>query len=239
MKTRPILFTGEMVRAILAGRKTQTRRVCKSVLGIGQITELERSTTPHYDWIFRDKRMRWNDLRHDEMLERCPHGAPGDRLWVRETWAWPGEEHVLYRADEHARDFKRRCDADPMMPQWTWSPSIHMPRELSRITLEVTDVRVERVRSISEADCIAEGLALHPTADGWPSPALVGSLFDEVHDAYQNLWDSINAKRGYCWEKNPWVWVVEFKAANETAQEKWKDAMGRLRAFDRQPGAGE
>jgi hypothetical protein len=226
MKTRPIPFTGEMVRAILDGRKTQTRRVCKSVLGIGQITELERSTTPHYDWIFRDKRLRWNDLRHEEMLERCPHGAPGDRLWVRETWAanslmdgTPPRDlrriaSVWYRAGGDSRYWYGAAGPG------RWRPSIHMPRWASRITLEVTDVRVERVRSISEADCIAEGLALHPTADGWPSPALVGSLFDEAPRAYQNLWDSINGKKPGCsWADNPWCWCVSFKPCESAGRE--------------------
>ncbi len=129
---------------------------------------------------------------------RCPYGQPGDRLWVRETHALnvPGcDDGVSYRADHN--DPRGDGPAHPM----EWRPSIHMKREHSRINLEVTGVRVERVQDITEADARAEGV----TADDEPR----GGAYWVTK--FARLWDSINAKRGYSWESNPWVWVVEFK----------------------------
>jgi hypothetical protein len=179
MKERPILFSGPMVRAIMAGRKTQTRRV------IG-LTQFGRSDTPGYDWTFRGTRNGgrgglWQDFRHEQMLRLCKFGTPGDRLWVRETFS--DSEPVFYRADGIANDSDVR-----------WKPSIFMPRELSRLTLEIVAVRVERVQEITDDDARAEGVDIGLARWG-----------------FVQLWDSINAARGHCWENNPWVWVVEFK----------------------------
>ena len=174
MKERPILFSAPMVRALLAGTKTQTRRIVKA----------------------RD--LEWMDvhqgLREPDNAERCPYGQPGDRLWVRETFGHfernenfaPGCE-VFYRADGESLAVER------------WRPSIHMPRWASRITLEVTGVRVERLQDISEADATAEGVSAIP---------------DEMRRAtprcdFQALWQSINGPDS--WAANPWVWIVEFR----------------------------
>ena len=170
MKERPIIFSAEMVQAILDGRKTQTRRVMKvpprEINGVGIVYE----------------------------SDKCPYGQPGNRLWVRETWAYWGSietpEAIIYRTDGDKAGVR-------------WRPSIYMPRKYSRITLEVTGVRVERVQDISHRDALAEGVSYDVSQDdGAPVPR------------FQKLWDSINAKRGYSWDKNPWVWVVEFKEAN-------------------------
>ncbi len=214
MRERPILFSGAMVRAILEGRKTQTRRVMKH-----QPPPATRDVFtfhhPHprtHFWAFDGGSLL-------DWAQPCPYGEFGDRLYVRETWQHsnhpfgPYERDclVFYRADylddplgpdlERASDGIRR----------EWRPSIHMPRAASRITLEITGVRVERLQNLSEADAIAEGIDKtaagfwstygQSDADGTYSPRL----------SYQCLWDGLNAARGCGWDANPWVWVVEFK----------------------------
>lgn len=202
-KERPILFSGEMVRAILDDRKTQTRRIADRVAGFGKVRQFGPSDTPGYDYHFRCRRGLWQDFRLTELLERCPFGQPGDQIWVRETWGvsaiydevkpsligrglgvGPGKPpcKVAYPATENHKGIRFR-------------PSIHMPRWASRITLEITDVRVEQLQDISEADAIREGIA----KSNHTSPRY----------RFANLWQSINGPES--WDLNPWVWVVEFK----------------------------
>lgn len=230
MKERPIIFSGEMVRAILDGRKTQTRRVVNKLLSFGNITEFGESTTKGYSWQFRDKRMLWNDISHSRLLESCPHGQPGDRLWVRETWnieygavfdEQQNDWHIVYRTDlsycaapttVNDDEYSRLFDSS----QNQWRPSIHMPRWASRMTLEISDIRVERVRDISEDDVFAEGIRPSKTVNGWATIRLndgIGAHVVLPQYAFHVLWDSINAKRGYGWDVNPWVWVIEFKVS--------------------------
>lgn len=167
MKERQILMNGEMVRAILAGRKTQTRRLVAErhmplVMGAALAT----------------------------LLEACPFGQPGDRLWVREAFcdATAGVEgRILYRAD-----------GDDAIQ---WRPSIHMPRWASRINLEITGVRVERLKNISPDDCISEG--------AWSIEDRELGRGHEAVEAFRSLWESINGDGS--WAENPWVWVVEFR----------------------------
>ena len=165
MRERPILFSAPMVRAILAGTKTQTRRVCKGQRELSNV--------------------------HDFQIDRCPYGQLGDRLWVRETWLRHSvnvPNDYLYRADHP--------DDGTIGPaHGGWKPSIHMPRWASRITLEITDVRVERLQDISARDAWAEGIT--------PSPDV-----DPYHE-YRDLWESINGPGS--WDANPWVWAVSFK----------------------------
>lgn len=184
MKERPILFQGEMVRAILDGRKTQTRRVLKvqpyadGCAAVNQDYHAMISAGPDYGC-------------------RNPYGAPGDRLWVKETFAklkCNQEEPCLdcqncrdgrvFRADDHHRAMK-------------WKPSIFMPRWASRITLEITGVRVERLQDITETDARAEGVEPYAPDDG---RYVLG---------YRELWEAINGPGS--WAKNPWVWVIEFR----------------------------
>ena len=184
MKERPILFSGQMVRAILDGRKTQTRRIVKNATG-------PFWNHSGYRIVMRDGFTFWET--HGGIPNEygpafaCPYGKPGDRLWVRETWApaeWPPTgPPAVYRADEGM--FASR-----------WKPSIHMPRWASRINLEVVSVRVERLQDISEEDALAEGITL---VERGTSPV----------DQFNKLWESINGPGS--WEANPWVWVVEFK----------------------------
>ena len=188
VRERPILFSGPMVRAILDGRKTQTRRVAMHrVCGV-MLARLAFDPAP------------------DAAL--CPYGAPGDRLWVRETWAWSGDREIP-EAERIARgEIWYAADGD-RGPAIRWRPSIHMPRWAARLTLEVTGVRVERLQDISATDCRAEGI---PHFREFVVFGADAEQRREMYAAeYRRLWDSLNAPRGYGWDVNPWVWVVEFR----------------------------
>lgn len=210
IKERPILFSGPMVRAILDGRKTQTRRVVKwkprepglnlnfSGLELGHYF----TGRPASGWVLhsRDGNGCWNDRTWPA---HCPHGQSGDRLWVRETWApnYTGLDRLPphYRADL-PDDRDAALTANHAFGLMQWKPSIHMPRKLCRLVLEITGVRVERLQEISNADITAEGFT---SGEGvW-----AGSM----RAAFFQLWDKLNSKRGYSWESNPWVWVLTFK----------------------------
>lgn len=200
VKERPILFSGPMVRALLDGRKTQTRRVAKTFAPV--------EFNPHDDREY----VLWHAAKavarvparnpHEEADLRmaCPYGEPGDRLWVRETFCSgdmgpvrPGCP-IAYRADHE-------CTPGP------WTPSIHMPRWASRITLAVTSVRVERLQEITTAEIRAEGVD-----DGRTNPKMCARHDASMRMAFESLWDSINGKRPGCsWDANPWVWVIGFE----------------------------
>ena len=185
---KPILFSGEMVRAILDGRKTQTRRVIKPQPSAG----VRRSVFV----------LSGLEDGHGREL-RCPYGRPGDTLWVRETWA----SHK-YMDDTKPSEFTAGAQ---MLPVWyradgvqsdergKWRPSIFMPRWASRITLRVVDVRVEMLWDMTVSKMTAEGVAEIENNDKHPLTPFI------------TLWDSINADRGHAWYTNPWVWVVEFE----------------------------
>lgn len=204
MNEHPILFSGEMIRAILDGRKTQTRRVMsKKFLARMQIAAMAGEVSFFQEEGFLEE----NDLSY--LLEFCPYGQPGDRLWVRETFSINhsmqySHDHcgTIYRAswegskDSYGRTFEK---------ERRWRPSIHMPRWACRILLEVTNIRVERVQDIGKdpRDAWDEGATCSCIS---PVPQCAGNV-----EAFKKIWDSINAKRGYSWESNPWVWVIEFK----------------------------
>ena len=195
---RPILFSGAMVRAILDGSKTQTRRVAKPV----KHPDLGDVYAPGALVLEREPQ---------HVIDRaCPYGQPGDRLYVRETWAQPttlDPGPTFYRAD-YPDSVLGKYENLPPAEAITWKPSIHMPRALSRILLEITGVRVERLNDCSEADARAEGIA--PELDGWTdysNPSC--QLCPNPVDSYRTLWDSINGAGA--WAANPWVWVVEFR----------------------------
>ena len=207
MKERPILFSSPMVRAILEGRKTMTRRVIK-------LDEFSESTTPGYDFAFR-KRGLWHDVRLADMLDpprrnypgACPYGTIGDRLWVKETHHVRDARYVdgtgwdiVYKADDE--DFP-----------YGWTPSIHMPRWASRITLEITGIRLQRLQEITEEDARAEGITDGGCLEcGNHEPCGCSNPNPDARDAFIYLWDSINSKRAP-WASNPWVWVIEFGRA--------------------------
>lgn len=202
MKERPILMSAPMVRAILEGRKSQTRRIVKLPAWAQECNEdhdFELDGSPPWPHAIARKTGCLAPLE-------CPYGAPGDRLWVRETWAMlSGDNRVWYRADPGVED----CVARSLIGWPGWHPSIFMPRENSRITLEVTAVRVERLQEITSADAIAEGCAAHANSQ------TIDCSTPDPRDDYRRLWDSLNAKRAP-WSSNPWVWVVEFKSAPES-----------------------
>lgn len=190
IRERPILFSAPMARAILEGRKTQTRRVFKRAI---DGDEVAGSVHPAAEsgWI------AWfpGNVSAEKTKELyrigipCPHGLPGDKLWVRETHWINKEEHIVaYRADGEMPDHMDE----------PWRPSIFMPRWASRLTLEITDIRVERLQDISEEDAKAEGVGL-------------SNIMSSYQRDFQFLWNSINAKRGFGWDVNPWVWAVSFR----------------------------
>jgi len=200
-KEHPILFSGPMIRALLSGTKTQTRRVVKP--------QPDRYIVS-FEKLGNDWKPVWGvacmPTEEANRCIRCPCGVPGDKLWVRETWnasqhRTTRQVRVFYRAD----DSNRQIDVYELPPSRRfgehWRPSIHMPRWASRITLEVTDVRVERVQEITGEDARAEGVDAIPAA-----PAAFTH-----RTSFAKLWNSINAKRGYGWDLNPWVSVVEFR----------------------------
>lgn len=258
IRERPILFSAPMVHAILEGRKTQTRRVVKLP---------HSNPLGHWEpFLFggqgcRDSRgleisgqMTISHTRTGEVIG-CPYGKPGDRLYVRETWGvgtrpcprngW--RDGIEYRADDFGLD-----EAD-LLPLWTvtvpddkdledyrgngWKPSIHMPRWASRIDLEITGVRVERLKSISEADAMAEGIIEYDMGGHGP---LFGTGYPDTDPfardtpvgACAALWDAINgkpkierdaggneiARHRFDWEANPWVWVVEFQRVDQRSK---------------------
>jgi hypothetical protein len=195
MKERPILFSGEMVVAILEGRKTQTRRVIK-------LRDFNANTQIPWggEWEYRDARGNWWDVSTKRLIEKfCPYGKQGDRLWVRETFGLqlePCEDYpkgyVIYKAD--GGDFQYEGGGS------AWTPSIFMPRWASRITLDILSVRVERLQNISCVDSMAEGSPDGANPQVW----------------FTNEWDTVNFNRPeYWWSSNPWVWAIEFKVVEK------------------------
>ena len=200
---KPVIFSADMVNAILAGNKTQTRRVVKP-----QPIEVPVTLEGHSGvTLFRPKKDNAMQGVHESWLKqgrlhhwKCKYGKIGDKLWVRETWSYepPDElwvkdiDHLIYRADyNHPKELNH--DEYP-----TWKPSIHMPRWASRILLEITDIRVERLNDITVSDAIAEGY------DGsYQSPV------DPSIKWYADLWEQINGEGS--WSQNQFVWVISFK----------------------------
>ncbi len=199
MRERPILFSEPMVRAILEGRKSMTRRVVKPQ---PQYTKMDEF------------------LRACPAMCACPYGLPGDRLWVRESFYCVdmphyGDTPCLVYADEYERYQKydqtkpHGIEERPCGFKFGHHPSIFMPRWASRINLEITGIRVERLQDISEEDAKDEGCSGGVTTESHfgSNKAFESTPLSEFY----NLWESINAKRGFGWDKNPWVWVIEFK----------------------------
>jgi hypothetical protein len=198
-KQRSIPFTGAMVRALLDGSKSQTRRIAK--------------ITPD----------QCEDIGLFYAEHPCPYGQPGDRLWVREAWRTVESANMIPPRDLNAAHrLWFEADAPHQPGLGKYRPGMFMPRWPSRITLEITGVRVERLQDISDQDCEAEGV-LCETADPWfyhvPEPGNVYAHADDMpKGAYRNLWEAINGPGS--WAANPWVWVVEFKRILESVEVK-------------------
>jgi hypothetical protein len=209
MTERPILFSAPMIRAILAGQKTQTRRALRRQFGPDAAPVEMPKTTPE-GWVVGGHSGVWwcDAAANPDDAIRCPYGVPGDRLWVRETWSQNEDQlsetrmdtSYVYRADGE----RRALDNGVEKP---WRPSIHMPRRASRITLEITGVRVERLQDISDDDARQEGVA------EWARGALSPQGQREIcrQEGFEMLWKQINGAES--WDANPYVWVVEFKRA--------------------------
>lgn len=229
MKERPILFSAPMVRALLDGSKTQTRRAikcqpeppraiynsigadtkitpnllrCENGMGVAWRFEMSKIASD------KDLSLSANFIDHEPVRIVCPYGNPGDQLWVRETWqAVRGNDRARRICTEARPDvgwIEYAATPRPDEPAYKWRPSIHMPRWASRILLEVTDVRVERLQDISEADAVAEGSFGWAGEQDTPARDLL-----EARLVYRQLWEEINGTGA--WDANPWVWVVSFK----------------------------
>lgn len=218
MKERPILMSTEMVKATLEDWKTNTRRLIKP--------QPPENSIPIYDvlncykgkgWAFQYPELIDNGITHNKIFKlpqkgKCPYGDKGDLLYVRERWCvgkpfddvkpsdlckWEDDESIL-AVDYFAND-KRMWHKDY---QGKWRPSIHMPKWAVRIWLEIQKVRIERLQDITQPDIYAEGI---------PMNLCIYKDEEEHRYLFKELWDSINAKCGYRWDINPWVWVIEFK----------------------------
>lgn len=197
MKERGMIFNGEMVRALLDGRKTQTRRPVKFPL-IDKNMGCELAGNELAGELAAGN--YWNS----------PFGKPGDRIWVRETWAEAGAgapDLKLYRAN-YPEHVPTHYENVPPADEMRWTPSIHMPRCASRITLEITGARVERLNSISQEDAQAEGMELTGWRPTYSDPDSGGEVWTP-YDKFAQLWKSIYGEGS--WHANPWVWVIEFK----------------------------
>lgn len=210
MTQRGMIFNAEMVRAILDGRKTQTRRPIKWKQT--RFTEIgEREDGGYWPWS--------EDAEHAcDFWHPCPFGAVGDRIWVRETFCpvddtqYGGEKWVDYRATpKFEASHPAGWDSAPNDAEaLKWRPSIHMPRWASRILLEITDVRVERLNAISEQDARAEGIIDGGCLNcGEPEPCGCANPEPDATDAFAYLWQSIYGQEN--WNANPWVWVISFE----------------------------
>jgi len=246
MKIKPILFSGPNVRAVIEGRKTQTRRRVKPQPWKENAIEIVESAVIEYSM----RNGVWNEKRR-----MAPEYVPGDILWVRETWAgvnsapevisfaspmcrphlvpdpkYSSTDMVIYRADGDAE----WTDGDGFMTDRSfWRPSIHMPKWACRIWLRVTNVRVELIQDISIEDSIAEGIGWQETpcpvrkdkthSDDWYDGKRCEACgASSVKDVFRDLWNSLYAARGLGWDKNPWVWVIQFERCE--APDGWPDA---------------
>jgi len=204
MKERPILFSTDMVKAILDGRKTQTRRVIKPQPFKGAWNATAEH--PSHGWFWEKLYQTWEGEEDffKRLVEFCLYGQVGDRLWVREKFALRNDgQQVMHYAGY--QEIIKALD----LPDFhiKWSPSIHMPRWASRITLEITDVRVERLQEIK---CGGYLVRSDVQKEGCPFETDYETFGEAEAQWFINLWDSINGKM-YAWESNPWVWVIEFK----------------------------
>lgn len=255
MKSRPILFSSPMVRALLDGRKSQTRRVLKQATGPSLSADCSKTGQATLSWLFGDG-PGYPVMERLKFIQ-CPYGQPGDQILVKETYFAFGRwvtrfntkkgrdewhfvdmtlDKYIYNADTPDNALRIDPRRDDKYPNWWKRPAIFMPRVASRITLEITGVRIERLQDISEADALAEGvwtarLASH--ADSTKSN--MGATLNHI-GAYRKLWDSINSKsrpmlphntgsKRYArvkrwlethpdttsWDANPWVWVISFR----------------------------
>lgn len=242
---RPIIFSGEMVRAILDGKKTMTRRVVNDfyVHDLEIASGFVEGSTKKSNigkFCFANQYPNSGALRDAEYV-KCSYGKVGDRLWVRETWIQGYDDpliesegddknavSIIYKAD--GKEEYRSCSAETAENWGDFSADnemvgfkspIHMPRWASRILLEITDIRVERLQDISEVDAVKEGVKSWQVNCSHNGLKTVYKDYSDIHNdvitynnpiaSFKTLWDTLNAKKDYPFSRNPWVWVVEFK----------------------------
>lgn len=224
MKSRPILFSKDMVEAILQGRKTQTRRIIKDSFNgcwTGSNGSIQAGGHPcpndpvvmHPGELIIDYEGQYHKYEAEvveawfhcstmDKLAKCPYGKKGDIIYGKETFAYLIDDEILYKASEDGNLFSK----DPL---FKWKPSLFMPKKASRIWLQITDIRVERLLDVSEKDAIAEGVEeFGGFYRNYQTPDVFPGSFSAM-DSYFSLWNSINGKDSH--RINPWVWVVEFE----------------------------
>lgn len=242
MKASPMLFSTPMVKALLAGRKTMTRRPVKCGIEIAGVATVEQWAGRLADnFAYRRPDEVQIQAKADQLRGRlhpftdengklfaltCPYGRPGDLIWVRETWA-------RYNIDQNSHDWAYKATVPEDWPEeGLWRPSIHMPRKANRLTLQITDVRVEQLQEISDEDAIREGvepncsLLNHDNCDHdeW----IYYSGFPESHPAdspsesFRTLWQHINGPDS--WQNNPWVWVISFDVIHKNVDQVLQEA---------------
>lgn len=236
MNETGILFSDPMVLAIIEGRKTQTRRTrgleqfnanpddwavirplqrVEPMIG-GGTQEFPGATSA--SWLALKNPAGIADMGYQPIS--CPYGGAGDRLWLREAWGY--DHDAVHATRDEDGPFVYRADGASRCRTLSgrWRPSIFMPRWASRLTLEITEVRCERLQSIREADAIAEGVApcggFMTTSGRWTNYGRDGSSFATARESLRSLWNTINAKRGLTWEINPWVWAISFRRVEAT-----------------------
>lgn len=205
MKQRPILFSTPMVQAILAGRKTQTRRVVKPQPNFTYCTKCKKDYSFCACEFDSDEHAGRCTKTAKADINLCPYGKVGDVLWVRETFS-PPTAAQLPTSYMYAADY-------PVNPlaKGIWKPSIHMPKEACRLFLEITDICVERLQDITEENAIAEGISRYPKAPIYGYKHYMHNDMYCLHaiESFYTLWHSINGEESL--KANPWVWVLEFK----------------------------
>lgn len=219
-KERPILFSAPMVRAILEGRKTQTRRVCNTELYQSEYEPSMVSYNGRYKKrvvtkkgiVFEKGQPYHATTSLEDFAKTCPHGQPGDLLWVRETFMPRAGDLPISRVMKP----RYRADEGEDRQEWRglWKPSIFMPRWASRITLRIKSVRVERLNQISAADALVEGIEHDQDLSrgnivGWRDYLNRGGKCATAVGSFKSLWQSINGPDS--WSADPWVWVIEFE----------------------------
>ena len=214
-----VIFTADDVRAYMAGRKTQFRRVVKLPKSInpdeyGEALwdlALKPDGSKPGEYVFID---RCHPTESYPWIVKCPFGVPGDRLWVAETWYndVPGDEcrdYIAYRATHRCSDWEAGCPCRDALGRSLWRASTTMPRWACRLKPEVTEIRVERVQSITQEDCWADGIVREFDAE------YLSRTKSPAHAAFATLWDATNAKHGHAWDLNEWVWAVTVKPYEE------------------------
>jgi hypothetical protein len=227
MKERPILFSTEMVQAILADRKNVTRRMT----GLESKNEhpdfWERSGDPQkFTHKFNYKKLDFSPLKiqygfrpvewddnYDLSYAVCPYGQPGDLLWVRETF-FDTQKYKSAPLFQFAPPIIYKADPDTFIGCHKWKPSIHMPQEASRIWLKITKIKAERLKNITEADALAEGI-IKIDDEAYKYDNSIGS-FQTALSAFRALWRSINGLES--WDQNPWVWAISFEVVSKTGR---------------------